>query len=96
MIALVFRLPTLAGCQHEPAKEAMAPPPAETPGMVRTTTTFDMTQGAQPEDIMEALRQNGRVAIRGNVVFATDSATLSRPGSKPPAASPLRCSRTRP
>ena len=69
---------TLAGCQGEPA--AMTPPPAQTPGVVRTTTTFDMTQGAMPEDIMAALNQNGRVAIRGNVVFATDSATLEPAG----------------
>jgi len=53
----------------------------QTPGEVERTTTsiFDVGE-ASPDDIAQALQQDGRVALRGNVVFATDSAQLSDAG----------------
>jgi outer membrane protein OmpA-like peptidoglycan-associated protein len=65
LAASIASLIALAGC--------------EMPGEVRRTTTFDVTQ-AEAEDIAEALQNDGRVVLRGHVVFQTDSATLSPEG----------------
>ncbi len=67
----------LAGCQQPSEKTA---PPPDTAGFMQVTPTFDMTQDASPEDIYAALAQNKRVVLRGNVLFATDSAMLQPSG----------------
>ena len=51
----------------------------ETEGKVAETTTFDVSQAA-PKDIARALDRDGRVVLRGGIVFETDSATLSEAG----------------
>jgi outer membrane protein OmpA-like peptidoglycan-associated protein len=53
----------------------------QTPGEVQRTTmsTFEVAE-ASPEDIARALRRDGSVTLRGNVVFTTDSARLSPAG----------------
>jgi OmpA-OmpF porin, OOP family len=50
------------------------------PGEAGSTTAYDVTQGAEAEDIAEALERDGRVALQGGLVFQTDSATLSPQG----------------
>jgi outer membrane protein OmpA-like peptidoglycan-associated protein len=69
------KLPVLAGS----LASLIALSGCEMPGEVRRTSTFDVTQ-AEAEDIAEALQNDGRVVLRGNVVFQTDSATLSPDG----------------
>lgn len=62
----------------------------ETEGKVAETTTFDVSQAA-PEDIAKALDRDGRVVLRGGIVFETGSATLSEAADRRPRGWPLRC-----
>jgi OOP family OmpA-OmpF porin len=62
----------LAGCESQPK------------GQVGQTAVFDVAQ-ASPDDIAKALQNDGRVVLRGTVVFETDSAKLS-PAGKDAAA----------
>lgn len=50
-------------------------PPASSPPPVAMLTTFDLATAA-PADVGEALRRDGRVALRG-ITFSTDSTELS-------------------
>lgn len=48
----------------------------ETPGKIGEMSKFDIT-AASPEDIAKALKEDGRVAISGGILFETDSAKLA-------------------
>jgi len=50
-----------------------------TPGKVGEMSEFDVTK-ASPDEIAKALKSDGRVAITGGFLFATDSATVA-PGA---------------
>lgn len=48
----------------------------ETPGKIGQSSRFDIAK-ASPDDIAEALKNDGRVVISGGILFETDSAKLA-------------------
>ena len=75
---LVLRFPAFAGA----LAATLALSACETPGLVSetTTSTFDVTE-AEADDIAAALQDDGRVVLRGGVVFSEGSSVLSQQGN---------------